>query len=290
MMKASAPGRRQVKKQLFWQHVNPLSESYQTPADLDEDWLHSNFQYPQKPFYIDLGCSEGGFCLQMAQHNPMINFLGLEIKPSLVTAANRMKEEKGLRNVYFIAANANVDIKRIMKDINQISLTQRVCIQFPDPHIKRKHMKRRMVTKRLISEISSELKDEGEIFTQCDLKLVAEYMHEILRSEETLVNAREMNLRLPGASDDGQKDDWFLNTSFHSVPTERETFVRTTSSRGRKKVIYKSLFCKKAPFLLIGDDSAEEYHYNNIKLAGSSKQEECGNDGKNVCNIFCLLS
>lgn len=68
------------------QHVNPLSKKYQTPVS-PPDWTQVYAQATQ-PLHLDIGCARGEFLLRMATLQPDWNFLGLEIRESLVEQAN----------------------------------------------------------------------------------------------------------------------------------------------------------------------------------------------------------
>ncbi|PMB09835.1 tRNA (guanosine(46)-N7)-methyltransferase TrmB, partial [Fischerella thermalis CCMEE 5282] len=63
------------------QHVNPLAQKYQTPANpLDWEKIYTK---PKQPLHLDIGCARGRFLLQMAQIEANCNFLGLEIRQPL---------------------------------------------------------------------------------------------------------------------------------------------------------------------------------------------------------------
>ena len=84
----------------------------------------------------------------MAEARPELNVLGLEIRKPL--AEKNREEAAGVANLGFISCNANVDLSRILHGVNEHSAVERVCIQFPDPHFKMKHRKRRVVQPELV--------------------------------------------------------------------------------------------------------------------------------------------
>ena len=104
------------------QHVNPLSSLYQRPVDLPEGWVKAAFAKPYLPFHIDIGSARGRFCIDMARENSEMNFLGLEIRRPCVEEALKKMEKYGIKdNVHFVALNANVDIGRVVKDVQEQS-------------------------------------------------------------------------------------------------------------------------------------------------------------------------
>ena len=64
------------------QHVNPLSQKYSSVIEAP-DWAKI-YRNPQQPLHLDIGCARGKFLLQIAQIQPDINFLGVEIREALV--------------------------------------------------------------------------------------------------------------------------------------------------------------------------------------------------------------
>jgi len=58
----------------------------------------------------------------MAREKSEINFLGLEIRRPCVEEALKKMEKYGVKdNVHFVALNANVDIDRVVKDVQEQS-------------------------------------------------------------------------------------------------------------------------------------------------------------------------
>lgn len=62
-------------------------------------------------------------------------------------------------------------------------VTLSATIQYPDPHFKTKHAKRRMVQVELARAVSASLAPEGEILLQSDLEWVSAF-------EETVANEK----------------------------------------------------------------------------------------------------
>lgn len=155
------------------QHVNPLSFKYQQPLDIP-DWSKIYAKLNQ-PLHLDLGAARGNFLQSLAQIQSNYNYLGVEIREPLVKAANLETQKLGLNNVYFLFANANNYLAKILASIPELKL-QAVTIQFPDPWFKTRHSKRQIVQPDLVKVLLEYLQPEGIIFLQSDVKKVAEYM------------------------------------------------------------------------------------------------------------------
>lgn len=166
------------------QHVNPLAPYFrQAPTPLD---IGEMFSDPTLPIHLDLGCARGRFLLKMAEDEPDINFIGVEIREALVEEANRLAAERNLKNLHYSFCNAMLWLDRLLEKVPQ-DLLQTVTIQFPDPWFKKKHSKRRMVTPELVEAIANKAAKGATIFVQTDIEFLAEEMFELFRSHERFV-------------------------------------------------------------------------------------------------------
>ena len=200
------------------QHVNPLSQKYQT-AIVPPHW-NRVYAKPNQPLHLDIGCAKGEFLLQMAQLQPQTNFLGIEIREPLVTQANLQREQLGLTNLYYLFGNVNTSLKRLLESFPERTL-HTVSIQFPDPWFKRRHVKRRVVTPELVNTLAKHLVSVGMVFLQSDVEAVAIEMKERFQDPKW------------------QSEKPWLATNPFPVATEREEY---TLSLG--KPVYRAIFYK----------------------------------------------
>jgi tRNA (guanine-N7-)-methyltransferase len=159
------------------QHVNPLSSRYLIPMEGGEEWVAKAFADTTLPVIVDIGCAKGSWVLKYGAENPERNIVGLEIRKPVVEFALQRKKKWGLKNVHFLSVNANIDLDRILRDLkNTGGSIEMVTIQFPDPHFKKKHKKRRVVNELLVNTIVSHLEKGKKIFLQSDILDVTEDM------------------------------------------------------------------------------------------------------------------
>ena len=159
------------------QHVNPLASRYLVPMEGGEEWVAEAFANTSLPVVVDIGCAKGSWVLKYGAENPSMNIVGLEIRRPVVEFALQRKKKWGLTNVHFLSVNANIDLNRILKNlISTGGSIDMVTIQFPDPHFKRKHKKRRVVNELLVNTIVSHLEIGKMIFVQSDILDVTEDM------------------------------------------------------------------------------------------------------------------
>ncbi|KGF71516.1 tRNA (guanine-N7)-methyltransferase [Neosynechococcus sphagnicola sy1] len=200
------------------EHVNPLSDKYQTPIQAP-DWQQIYAQ-PTQPLHLDIGCGRGRFLLQMAPLHPDWNFLGLEIREPLVAQANHWCQELGLRNLAYLFCNANNSLRPLLASL-PVATLQYVTIQFPDPWFKRRHQKRRVVQPELIGDLADYLVPGGWLFLQSDvIDVVAEMRDRCVEHPAFQLQSGEA---------------WLAANPF-AIATERET---STLSRGES--VYRVL-------------------------------------------------
>lgn len=160
----------------FRQHVNPLSRQHQTPAS-PPNWT-ATFTDPNRPLAIDIGCGYGRFALAIAHIMPMHNILGLEIRDVVIERSNTWAERLGLsRQVFFMSANATISLHSILcGECPYPGKIDLITIQFPDPHFKKRHRKRRTVQPSLVKNVAQLLSTGGRVFLQSDVQNVVEDM------------------------------------------------------------------------------------------------------------------
>jgi tRNA (guanine-N7-)-methyltransferase len=118
---------------------------------------------------VDIGCAKGSWAIAMANSCPHMNFLGLEIRRPVVDLAMYRKKKENISNLHFLASNCNVDIPRILADINAITAIHMLTIQFPDPQFKSRHKKRRLVNEKFVLDLMANLACGTKIFLQSDV-------------------------------------------------------------------------------------------------------------------------
>ena len=115
------------------------------------------------------------------------NYLGLEIRPLVAQFAKERVTGRGLKGkVDFVGCNANVDLDRLLMRYHDAASTlehplllTRVSIQYPDPHFKTQHAKRRVVTPGLIDTIAKFMPpSSGVVFLQSDVQPVLDDMRD----------------------------------------------------------------------------------------------------------------
>lgn len=210
----------------FRQHVNPLARRFQMQTELPDDWPKNDFDDPTLPLHVDIGCGKGGFLLDLASKRSegidsdsgamKMNYLGLEIRPSVARYARERVPRWGLKGrVSFIGCNANVDLDRILSIYcNRGGTVSYVSLQYPDPHFKKSHQKRRVLTNELVRTLAKFVPAGCDVFIQSDIKDVFDDMREKIR-EHGKTHFRDVVADFEETLDENPL----------GVPTEREISV-----------------------------------------------------------------
>lgn len=113
--------------------------------------------------HVELGTGMGDFITQIAERNPQINYIGLEVEKTCVLSAARKVREKNLSNVRLIV----FDINNISELFGEHEV-DRLYINFCDPWPKKRHAKRRLTHVRFLEMYRKILKPDGEIYFKTD--------------------------------------------------------------------------------------------------------------------------
>ncbi len=209
------------------QHVNPLSSFFQRPLLLpgpEELFFDSNL-----PIHLDIGCARGMFLLQFAEIEKNWNFLGVDIRSSLVEKAELDRNNLHLENLKFLFCNANVSLESWLKGLKEGQL-QRVSIQFPDPWFKKRHEKRRVLTPIFLHALAKALVPGSQLFIQSDvLPLINSMVQIVLLSK--YFDAFGMN-KLGSLEDNpyhisSEREDYAIN---NGLPVYRYLFIRNNNN------------------------------------------------------------
>ncbi len=130
---------------------------------------HSLFQRNQ-PVELELGCGKGVFLAGLAPVNPSTNYIGIDLKDTVLGPARRNLEaayrEAGREpdNVILTA----MDIERIAECMGPEDAVRRIYINFCNPWPKPRHHKRRLTYPRQLENYKKILAPGGDIAFKTD--------------------------------------------------------------------------------------------------------------------------
>ena len=139
---------------------------------------------------VELGSAEALFLIERARVAPTALLCGIEIRREMVIRADRLCGEAGVSSVRNVFANMSVDLPRLFGP----SSVRRFHINFPDPWLKSRQQKRRVVGPALIDDLATALEPGGEISVMTDIFDIA---LEAMAALEADAPRRFVNARAP---------------------------------------------------------------------------------------------
>lgn len=128
------------------------------------------------PLEVDLGCGDGSFLLEMAQHYPDRRFLGVERLLGRVRKVCRRARQMELQNLKVLRLESLYTVEWLLPR-NSIS---RIHLLFPDPWPKARHHKRRLFQEPFLRAIEAALIPGGEFNFKTDHAAYFEWAQEEL--------------------------------------------------------------------------------------------------------------
>lgn len=136
------------------------------------------------PIVIEIGFGMGDATAKIAEANPNINYIGIEVhKPGVGKLLGEIKK-RDLKNLYLIEYDALEVLEEMIGD-NSVNGFH---IFFPDPWPKKRHHKRRLVQRPRTNLIAQKLAPDGYVYFVTDWLEYAEFALEELTLTDGLKN------------------------------------------------------------------------------------------------------
>lgn len=168
-----------------WHEYGIELDSYapETPL-LDFDVLFEQVQ----PVILEIGFGMGHSLLEMAEANPQINYIGVEVHEPGIARVVKSAADLGLKNIKIARVDAVWMLQQVISDQSLFGIQ----IFFPDPWHKKRHEKRRLVNQDFISLITNKLCHQGWVHIATDWVPYAEQV-EGLFAEHTVFEPISMS-------------------------------------------------------------------------------------------------
>jgi tRNA (guanine-N7-)-methyltransferase len=139
------------------------------------------------PIVLEIGSGTGGSTASMALDAPALDHLAVEVyQPGLAQLLLRI-EQTGITNLRLLRGDAYM----LLCDHISAQSLHTVRIYFPDPWPKRRHHKRRLVTREFLALVASRLTVGGTLHLATDWEPYAQEMLAAATAEPSLRNASE---------------------------------------------------------------------------------------------------
>ena len=153
--------------------------------------VDNNFEYKGKwsdlffknnnPIIIELGCGKGEYSTELAKLNPEKNFIGIDIKGARFWRGAKTAVNEGLNNIAFVRSQIE-----LIDKIFSTGEVSEIWITFPDPQIKFKREKHRLINLKFINLYKNILVPNGIINLKTDSEFLHGYMLGLIKSTNFL--------------------------------------------------------------------------------------------------------
>ena len=143
------------------------------------------------PIVVELGCGKGEYSVGLAKMFPKKNFVGIDIKGARFWKGAKISLSEKINNVLFVRAQIE-----LIENIFSMDEISEIWITFPDPQIKYKRSKHRLVNRDFLIRYKNILIKNGIINLKTDSEFLHGYLigliqgmgHEIIYSNHDIYN------------------------------------------------------------------------------------------------------
>lgn len=134
------------------------------------------------PLELDIGFGRGLSLFERIEKAPGSRLVGLESKAKYVYRVHRRLARLQLhpRCRVFVG-----DARDVLRRAGPEGCVARAYVHFPDPWWKKRHTKRRLITRSFVDELARLLEPGGTLFIQTDVAARADAYHTLISSHET---------------------------------------------------------------------------------------------------------
>lgn len=139
------------------------------------------------PIILELGCGKGEYTVELAEKNPLVNYIGVDIKGARMHVGAKQALAKNLKNVAFLRTNIEI-INHFFggEEIAEIWLT------FPDPQMKKS--RKRLTSTAFLKLYKQFLKIDGIVHLKTDSNFQYTYTSELVHLNQFEILAETNNL------------------------------------------------------------------------------------------------
>lgn len=132
----------------------------------------------QNSISLEIGCGEGDYTNSLAGLFPKRSFVGLDFKGARIYLGAKRALEENIINAAFLWINAEK-----LPEFFKKTKIEEIFITFPEPHVKRRSERKRLVSPRFFEIYGKFLKLGGHIHLKTDDDFLYNYAMEMLEKE-----------------------------------------------------------------------------------------------------------
>ncbi len=125
---------------------------------------------------VELGCGTGAYSLGLAKQYPNKNFIGVDIKGSRIWQGSQQALEEGMDNVAFLRCQI-----LYIQEFFEKGEVDEVWVTFPDPRMKDRDERKRLISPRFLNLYKDFLKENGIVHLKTDDQALYEYSDNLVK-------------------------------------------------------------------------------------------------------------
>ncbi len=165
------------ENETFSNVIQPTRDEVLTAFPLKGKW--NTFFKNDNPIILELGCGKGEYTLALAEKNPNINYIGVDIKGARFWRGAKTALEEGIENVAFL--RTQIELIDLCFAENEV---QEIWITFPDPQIKYTRTKHRLTNQDFLKKYHKILVPNGIMHLKTDSEFMHGYTLGLLHGEQ----------------------------------------------------------------------------------------------------------
>ncbi len=130
------------------------------------------------PLILELACGKGEYTVGMAQTNPDINYMGVDIKGNRIWKGATDAMDLGLKNVAFL--RTRIEQIELFVGTNEVD---EIWITFADPFLKKGKANRRLTAPPFLDRYRKILKPGGLVHLKTDEKQLSDFTLEVIKDD-----------------------------------------------------------------------------------------------------------
>ena len=143
----------------------------------DPESKKGNWKGSFKCVRLEIGCGKGGFITGMAEKNPDVLYVGIELVRSVIVTAAEKAAAAGVENVLFVNANA-----LFIEDFFEEGEIDELYLNFSDPWPRDRYHKNRLTSDTFMPLYVKILKERGCLIQKTDNRDLFDFSLEIYKN------------------------------------------------------------------------------------------------------------
>lgn len=153
-------------------------KSFPNVFDQEQEMISGNLKKyfaNENSYTLEVGCGEGDYTVNLAKQFSDKNFIGIDIKQARLYVGAKKALENNINNAAFISARVEK-----LTDVFKENEVEEIYIPFPEPHVRRRSIPRRLVSPEMLNVYKNILRSDGRIHFKTDDKDLFEYSLEVI--------------------------------------------------------------------------------------------------------------